>query len=334
MTLVPVRNAHTRGPLVTAKQERGLPAEDSHLLIEGWREAWCRAGHVDLHVIEAGRRGDPLVILLHGFPEFWWAWRHQIGPLADAGFHVIAPDMRGYNLSERPAVVADYRLDRLLADVLALADAFQAPQFALVGHDWGGLVAWAVAAAHPDRLRKLVVLNAPHPARVGAYMIRHPSQVLRSAYMGIFQLPAVPELILSSNGFHVLKRSMRASARRGTFSETDLATYTRAWARPGALKAMINYYRALRLNRSPQWDRVRTPTLLLWGARDRFLERGLADESLGLCDRGNIHLFPRASHWLHLEEPQAINAAITAFLTEPGTVTIRDAPAASTRHRG
>jgi pimeloyl-ACP methyl ester carboxylesterase len=168
---------------------------------------------IQLHAVEAGPRDGPLVILLHGFPEFWWGWRRQIEPLAAAGLHVLAPDQRGYNLSDRPAGVAAYDLDTLAADVIGLADAAGQRKVMLVGHDWGGLVAWWTASRHPHRVDRLVVLNAPHPAVMGAYMRRHPSQMLRSSYVGFFQLPFIPERLLAAGDFALMRRALRRSSR-------------------------------------------------------------------------------------------------------------------------
>jgi pimeloyl-ACP methyl ester carboxylesterase len=270
---------------------------------------------VQLHAVEAGPRDGPLVILLHGFPEFWWGWRRQIEPLAAAGLHVLAPDQRGYNLSDRPAGVGAYDLDTLAADVIGLADAMGRRTVMLVGHDWGGLVAWWTASRHPHRVDRLVVLNAPHPAVMGAYVRRHPTQVLRSSYVGFFQLPFVPERVLAAGDFALMRRALRRSSRPGTFSPEDLGRYAGAWAQPGALTGMLNWYRALRLRPAIAHAAVEAPTLLIWGGRDRFLERGLAQASLALCRAGRPLWLDAASHWVHLEEPETVNLAMLRFLT-------------------
>ena len=270
---------------------------------------------IQLHAVEAGPRDGPLVILLHGFPEFWWGWRRQIEPLAAAGLHVLAPDQRGYNLSDRPAGVAAYDLDTLAAEVIGLADAAGQRKVMLVGHDWGGLVAWWTASRHPHRVDRLVVLNAPHPAVMGAYMRRHPSQMLRSSYVGFFQLPFIPERLLAAGDFALMRRALRRSSRPGTFSPEDLGRYAGAWARPGALTGMLNWYRALRLRPAIAHAAVEAPTLLIWGGQDRFLERGLAERSLALCRAGRPLWLDEASHWVHLEKPEIVNLAMLRFLT-------------------
>lgn len=270
-------------------------------------------GGVSLHVVEAGPADGAPVLLLHGFPEFWWGWRHQIGALAGAGRRVIVPDQRGYGLSDKPDGIGAYRTDRLAADVVGLADALGLGRFALVGHDWGGVVAWTAAALNPGRVDRLCVMNAPHPDNWGPYALRHPSQALRSFYVGVFQLPRLPEAMLGGANFRALRRSLVESSRPGTFTPEDLDRYAEAWGRPGALTAMLNWYRALRFRPARALPRVEPETLVLWGVQDRFLERGLAAEAAALCRSARIREL-RATHWVQAEEAEAVNAALVAFL--------------------
>lgn len=224
-------------------------------------------------MVQAGPADGPPVILLHGFPEFWWGWRRQIAALAAAGHRVIAPDMRGYNNSDKPQSLEAYHIDVLAADVVGLADVLGLASFDLVAHDCGALIGWRVARLYPPRLHRLVLMDGPHPDVFGAYAAIHPLQALRSAYVGFFQLPWLPEAYLSAFDHAALKASLKATAKEGTFSAADLAAYAQAWARPGALAAMINYYRALRL-RKPDAPpaRITPPVLMLWGQDDAFLD--------------------------------------------------------------
>lgn len=277
-----------------------------------------RAGRgVRLHCAEAGPADGPPVILLHGFPDFWWGWRQQVAPLARAGFRVIVPDGRGYNVSDRPQGVGAYALDLLADDVLALMSGLGGGPVPVVGHDWGGVVAWHLGARAPERVSRLVVINAPHPAAWGPYAARHPTQVLRSGYVAFFQLPLVPEAALGAANFAALKGALVRTSRPGTFTGPDLSRYRRAWGRPGALTGMLNWYRALAQRggaRHGAAARVRVPTLQLWGERDGALERGLAERNLELCDAGRGMFFPDATHWVHQELPDAVNPPLIAHL--------------------
>ena len=284
------------------------------LLRPGWRSRLVQAGEVSLHLVEAGPEDGSPVLLLHGFPEFWWAWRHLLDPLAAAGFRAIAPDLRGYNMSEAPAGVDAYRTERLAADVTALADALGLGRFRLVGHDWGGLVAWAVAAQAPERLERLVIMDAPHPGVWARFMTRYPIQALRSAYVGWFQLPMLPETMLRAFDFAALRSTMRGSARAGVFDRTTLDRYAQAWARPGRLTAMLNYYRALPRSARTAPERLDVPSLILWGDRDSFLDNRLAQESAARCTNGWSSVLQDATHWLHLEQPERVAAELIPFL--------------------
>jgi pimeloyl-ACP methyl ester carboxylesterase len=269
---------------------------------------------ITLHVVEAGPEDGPLLILLHGFPEFWWGWRHQIGPLAAAGFRVVVPDQRGYNLSDKPKGLAAYTLPWLGADILALADSYGHARFRLAGHDWGGIVAIWVAARHPDRVERLAILNAPHPDAIVPYMRRHPGQVLRSLYAVFFQLRGLPERLLAAGDHAALARALVRSARPGAFTQDDLRRYREAWSRPGALTAMLNWYRALVQRPRPPAGRVGVPTLLVWGVRDAALSPGFARASLSLCDDADILWRPAATHWVQHEEVAQTNTALIAHL--------------------
>lgn len=286
-----------------------------NLLQPGWRETTRQINGVDLHVVEAGEEGAPLLVLLHGFPEFWWAWRHQITPLAEAGYHVVVPDMRGYNKSDAPQEVAAYRLDTLAEDVIALADNLGADRFHLVGHDWGAVIGWWVAAKYPARLNRVVLMDGPHPDVWGKQAAKHPVQALRSTYVAFFQLPWVPEATLGGFDFAGLRAMMKGSAKADTFEPGALDCYVEAWSHPGSLTAMLNYYRSLRERpHGTERARLAPPTLILWADDDRFLERHVAEAGLALCDHGTLEIVDGASHWLHIEQPERINSRIINWL--------------------
>jgi pimeloyl-ACP methyl ester carboxylesterase len=284
----------------------------TNLLQPGWRERRISAGPIELHVVEAGAEDARPVILLHGFPEFWWAWRRVIDPLAAQGLRVIVPDMRGYNLSSAPSGVSEYRTERLADDIAGLATALGLTRFHLVGHDWGGLVAWTVAARHAERLERLVILNAPHPDVWSGYALRHPTQALRSSYVGWFQFPLLPETALRALDFAMLRSTMQSSSAPGTFTRAELDRYAEAWARPGRLTAMLNYYRALPRSRQ-KIGRIAVPTKMLWGRKDQFLDTALARLSTDQCESGGAVILD-ATHWLHLEIPDRVAAEIGSFV--------------------
>jgi len=269
---------------------------------------------VRLHAVASGPKLGPVVILLHGFPEFWYGWRNQIGPLAAAGFRVIAPDQRGYNLSSKPTAVSDYAVPLLASDVLAIADQLGCERFNLVGHDWGAVVAWAMAIKYPQRLHKLAILNVPHPAAMMHALRTNPRQWLRSWYVLFFQLPWLPEAAFSAFNFYLGVRSLVRSSRPGTFTAEDLDLHRAAWAQPGAMTATINWYRAFARHRAriaePQ---VHTETRILWGKQDAFLLSELAQDSLRYCDSAELTYFLEATHWLQHEEAGKVNRLLIEF---------------------
>ena len=271
---------------------------------------------VTLQVAQAGPEDGPLVLLLHGFPDFWYGWRHQIEFLALAGYRVWAPDQRGYNRSDKPRDVAAYSVDTLAADVAGLIDAAGRDKAVVVGHDWGGGGAWWTAIRYPERVEKLVILNAPHSTVLINQFLRNPRQLRKSWYMFAFQLPRLPEWLALRNGAESSKNALRQSSRPGTFSQADLARYTDAWQQPGAMTGMINWYRAAFRHRpaAPADDRVHVPTRIIWGAHDAFLNRELATLSAEYCDDADVTFIEEATHWVQHEEPERVNALLLAFL--------------------
>lgn len=270
-----------------------------------------------LHVVTAGAEDAPLVVMLHGFPEYWGAWQKQVQPLVDAGWRVAMPDQRGYGASAKPSGTAAYALDTLADDILALAQQLNAPRFNLVGHDWGGMVAWHLAARDRSAVERLVILNAPHPATFASYALTHPLQMARSSYVAFFQMRWVPEALLRANRFMFLEAALTHSSRPGTFSETMLAGYRAAWDTPGALRAMLDWYRAMPLAR-PSLQKIEAPVRILWGDADTALEPGLAEAALRYCQDGRVHHLPQASHWLHHEEPEEVGALLMECLSDSG----------------
>jgi pimeloyl-ACP methyl ester carboxylesterase len=201
------------------------------------------SGGVALNVAEAGPETGTPVILLHGFPEFWFGWRYQIGALAAAGYRVITPDQRGYNLSDKPTGISNYDVDRLADDVVALAAHYTREPIRLVGHDWGAVAAWWTATRYPEKLGKLAVLNCPHPAVWRNAMDNDPGQRRASWYVRAFQIPWLPEALLRAGNFRSALDALRQS--KAPLSDDEAERYREAWRQPGALTAMINWYRAI-----------------------------------------------------------------------------------------
>ncbi|HEU0079046.1 MAG TPA: alpha/beta hydrolase [Longimicrobiaceae bacterium] len=289
-----------------------MPAASAAPHPEPWTHHYADVGGVRLHYVEAGE--GPLVVLLHGFPEFWYGWRHQIPALAAAGFRVVAPDMRGYNLSDKPEGVERYRVELLVEDVAGLVKHLGAERAHVVGHDWGGVVAWHFAMLRPELLDRLAVLNAPHPAAFAREIIR-PDQMLRSAYAGFFQLPAVPEAALRAADFALLERVFRTEpARPGAFTDEDVERYKEALARPGALTATLNYYRAAARHDRPEVRPIAAPTLLVWGEQDPHLVVRLTEGLEEWVPGIRVERIPEASHWVAADEPERVGRLLAGFL--------------------
>ncbi|MCI0467081.1 MAG: alpha/beta hydrolase [Beijerinckiaceae bacterium] len=283
-------------------------------MIPGIEHLTFRLAEVSIHAAAAGPQDGPIVILLHGYPEFWYGWRGQIGPLADAGFRVIVPDQRGYNLSGKPEGWRNYKIAYLTGDVFGLADCLERERFLLAGHDWGGIIAFACAMSHPERIRRLIILNSPHPIAFMKYIRTHPAQMLRSSYMFYMQLPWLPEAMFQMANFKIMTGIFTDTSRPGTFTEENFECYREAWRQPGAARGMLNWYRALRASRRPPGNpMIEVPVSILWGLRERFLANGLAQRSLAYCPRGQLTLLPEAGHWLQHEETAKVSSAMKDF---------------------
>lgn len=271
------------------------PLEHRHATVNG----------IDMHYVEAG--SGPLVVLLHGFPEFWYSWRHQIPALNRAGFRVVAPDLRGYNESAKPRPADEYRLTTLAADVAALIEHLGAP-CVLAGHDWGGAIAWLVAFTRPELLRRLIVLNMPHPVPLSRQLKRSRRQKLRMSYQLFFQPSFVPEALMPFLLPAMLRRS-------GRFTPDEIAEYRIAWRKPGATRGMANYYRALwrhgrELRRLVR--RIDVPTLLIFGERDPVFTRETTedfDEWVPDLRVARVN----AGHFVQTDEPETVSDLLIEF---------------------
>jgi pimeloyl-ACP methyl ester carboxylesterase len=284
------------------------------------RHGYAQVGDVRLHYAECGE-GERLVVLLHGFPECWYSWRQQLKVLGRR-FRVVAPDMRGYNLSDKPGRVEDYQMKHLVDDVTGLIRHFGAREAAVVGHDWGGAVAWAVAQYFPDYVWKVASLQTPPPAVWGRNLSLR--QLLRSWYMFFFQLPSIPEWWIKRDDFAGLGKMLRATSRPGTFTDEDIEVYKAALREPGAVAGGINYYRAnLRAFLSRGFgdkeirthERIRVPTLFVYGERDFAI---LPETVAGVGDYVDAPYtevrLGRGGHWVQQESPAEVNAALLSFL--------------------
>lgn len=293
--------------------------------MENFETQFIKVGDIQLHVVFAGPEDGEPIMLLHGFPEFWYGWHNQIPVLAEAGYRVIVPDQRGYNRSAKPSGVKAYSIGKLATDVQQLAAALGYEQINLVGHDWGAAVAWSVASIYPHLLKKLIILNVPHPGvMMRAFSNLDFAQITKSWYIGFFQLPAVPEAILSRNDYQGFAQLLQRSGKPDTFSDVDIAKYREAWRQPGAITSMINWYRAMTRgdgggSLNPDKTRITMPTLILWGEQDVALEKGLAQQSVDLCDDGELIYFPNATHWIQHDEAAAVNEAIIEFVQREDT---------------
>jgi pimeloyl-ACP methyl ester carboxylesterase len=283
---------------------------------------FIQTNNIKLHVLTDGPGNGPSVVLLHGFPEFHYGWRKQIPALVEAGFRVIVPDQRGYNLSDKPRGTAAYDVNTLAKDVVGLFDHFGIQKAKLVGHDWGAAVAWTVALNHPERLEKLAILNVPHPDVMARFILKDPVQRGKSWYIFAIQLRYIAEWNLSRNNFRNMARMLVGSGKKSTFTREDIAEYKKAWSQPGALTGMLNWYRAifrgsfkyLFHRRNISTRRVGTPTLILWGKQDVALNHEMVEPSLALCDDGRAVMFEDATHWVQHEKANEVNKHLIEFL--------------------
>ncbi|MGI4022794.1 MAG: alpha/beta fold hydrolase [Janthinobacterium lividum] len=269
---------------------------------------------IRLHAAVAGPPEGKIILFLHGFPEFSLGWKKQIEYFSAKGFRVIAPDQRGYNLSSKPKGVKAYLNETLVADIVELIKQISTPKIILVGHDWGGGIAWEVAGQHPELVEKLIILNMPHLKVMNDTLKSNPKQLLRSWYFGFFQIPRLPEWLLSMFNFKLLGKSMVKTAHKNTFSRHDLSQYKTAWQNPATVATMINWYRAYKYSK-PALKRISVPTLILWGEKDKFLLPAMAEKSNLLCAKGKLIMLEDATHWLHHEKATKVNQLIFNFIS-------------------
>jgi epoxide hydrolase 4 len=282
------------------------------------RDEYIKVNGVRLHYVAAGT--GPLILFLHGFPEFWYAWKNQLTEFGN-DHHAVALDMRGFNLSDKPTEVAQYRLDVLVEDIRAFATHLSpGKKFVLVGHDWGGFVAWAFAAAHPQVLEKLVIINAPHPAIFARLLTSDPAQQKASEYMEIFR-SSQAEQILSANNFDILVNKVMVFGSKDGLLPEDKPAYIEAWSQPRALTGGLNYYRANRLSTSPLANAanassfaVNVPTLVVWGEKDPAMVLQNLDGLAEFVPQLTIKRIPDASHWLVHRQSAEVTTYIREFL--------------------
>jgi pimeloyl-ACP methyl ester carboxylesterase len=270
-----------------------------------------------MHVITAGPEDGTPILLLHGFPEFWYSWRFQITALAAAGYRVIAPDQRGYNLTDKHG---PFDVATLVQDIVDLQNAFGISKSHVAAHDWGGVIGWAFAGAHPDRVDRLVIMNGPHPAAYADACKSYPVQFRRSWYIYFFQLPWLPEWSLRRKNFDTIDRVFRRLPNR-PMTEADIQHYKDAFSQPGALTAMVNWYRALpwqiiRSGFRPQNPIVRAKTCVIWGERDRALVKGCCETLDRYVPDLRVHYLPRATHWVQMDHANDVNEIMLQFLRE------------------
>ncbi|MEO6590259.1 MAG: alpha/beta hydrolase, partial [Pyrinomonadaceae bacterium] len=272
------------------------------------RQDEAQIGGVKIHYATAGT-GDKLVVLLHGFPEFWYSWRHQIIALSE-DYTVVAPDLRGFNLSDKPRDTSAYDIDKVADDVIGLIRHFGREKAAVIGHDWGASVAWNIAIKHPEVLTKVGALQVPPPSVLRKNMSL--SQLLSSWYMFFFQIPKLPEWLLSRNDFEALEKGLKNSTvRKGVFTDAEIKEYKKAWREDFAITAMLNYYRAnfyrRFIARSHEIPKIKVPTLFIFAEQDKaILRETVANVGEAIDAPFEEFFIPSSGHWVQQEEPETV----------------------------
>jgi pimeloyl-ACP methyl ester carboxylesterase len=289
------------------------------------RHGYAATNELKLHYAASGPEDSHLLLFLHGYPEFWYAWRHQLADLGDA-YHCVAPDLPGYNLSSKPVEVARYRTKRLIQDVAAFAAQFSRKRkFTLVAHDWGGALAWAFAIKHPELLERLIIINAVHPGAFQREMARNPAQGAASQYIHEIRAEG-SEARYAANDYALLWRSLEKTAEAGHLTPADRAAFVQAWSQPGALTGMFNWYRAMRMDppkpggqaQAELYDdeslMVRVPARVMWGMQDTALLPGCVEGLERWVPNLDVRHVPDGSHWIVYEKPQLVSETIRNWL--------------------
>ncbi|BAY91552.1 MULTISPECIES: alpha/beta fold hydrolase [unclassified Tolypothrix] len=279
-----------------------------------WTHEYITTNGVRLHYVNQGE--GPLMLMLHGFPEFWYSWRYQIPEFAK-DFKVVALDLRGYNDSDKPEDKSAYVMAKFVKDVKGVIEGLGYEKCVLVGHDWGGAIAWNFAYTHPEMLDKLIILNLPHPAKF-SQGLRNPQQMLKSSYMAFFQLPWLPEFAIQMGNYAPIEATFKGMAvDKNAFSQADIDAYKNAAAKPGALTAMLNYYRNIFDQKLLQenWGILQVPTLMIWGEDDTALGKELSYGTEAYVQYFQIKYIPHCSHWVQQEKPDLVNQYMRDFLS-------------------
>jgi epoxide hydrolase 4 len=309
-----VQKGERTEPKATGSQPAASSPSRVILRPEDFRPERIQVGDLRMHAVVEGPEDGQLIVMLHGFPEFWYSWRYQIKALAAAGYRTVAVDQRGYNLTDNGG---PYDVFTLAGDVVGLIGALGHERVVIMGNDWGGVVAWILGARHPSIVERLIVLNAPHPS-AGLIALRavHLPQILKSWYVLAFQIPVVPELLMSVNDFELLARVLKQQTK-GAIGDEEIGHFKRAWAQPGALSAGVEWYRASLW----AWMRgqlknltVHTPSLLIWGDRDAYLTTHTAERTRHHITDLKIAYVRGASHWVQQDSPETVNRYTLDFL--------------------
>ncbi len=293
---------------------------------------YVTVNNINLHYVTAGSPEGQTVLLIHGFPDFWYSWRQQIPALVQAGYNIIAPDLKGYNKSDKPTGLKQYSMSILVGEYIELLKTLGKEQVIVVGHDWGGAVAWNLAMYAPEAIEKLVVLNSPHPIPfLQKFWSIDLKQLQKSWYVLLFQLPDIPEKILPQDNFKFLRTMLHLSAiNKNTFTDKDIEKYVEAWSQPDTIPAMLAYYRAnwnigqlLAMSKEQQQEmlnrfpKISVQTLVIWGEKDGALDKSLNDGLDQLVSGSfKLKLFANAGHWVHLDLPDQVNELLLSFLNE------------------